>query len=108
MKKIAKLIAISLCLATTTFAMEDASFVEEVDYDGRAVLFNLKSALEVIQVVTPEALQRLVNKKQSNSGLVDHCSALCETLLAIINSKIMKKKFLIETSMPIGFFGIPG
>ena len=32
----------------------------------------------------------------------------CETLLAIINSKIMKKKFLIETSMPIGFFGIPG
>ena len=83
MKKIAKLIAISLCLATTTFAMEDASFVEEVDYDGRAVLFNLKSALEVIQVVTPEALQRLVNKKQSNSGLVDHCSALCETLLAM-------------------------
>lgn len=83
MKKIAKLIAISLCLATTTFAMEDASFVEEFDYNERAVLRTLQDALSVIQDVTPEVLQRLVNKKQSNSGLTDHCSALCETLLAM-------------------------
>ena len=82
MKKIAKLIAISLCLATTTFAM-DGALVEEVDYDERAVLFNLQNALSVIQDVTPEVFQRLVNKNQSNSGLVEHCSALCETLLAI-------------------------
>lgn len=81
MKKIAKLIAISLCLATTTFAM-DASFVEE-SYDERAVLSNLQNALSVIQDVTPEVLQRLVHKKQINVDLTDHCARLCESLLAL-------------------------
>ena len=84
MKKIAKIIAISLCLATTTFAVEsDVESIEEGTSDSRAVLASVQNAIQALQDLNPEMLQDLARQKPGNIGLTTLCSSLCQTLTTL-------------------------
>jgi hypothetical protein len=80
MKKIAKLIAISLCLAAPTFAMQDL----ETQQDPRSFLSSTQQTLSsLVQSIDLEKFQDLVNHYSTNPKLVTAFENIYETLACI-------------------------